>query len=103
MRVLNEFTGAGTPLSACELIAFGLPMAGFLTFTLPVCVCVSECLWTRSDDISKSIQSINFIFGGSLPCGPRKKPLGFEKKNRIALGYGWAWGGGAKFGPNDKR
>ncbi len=59
-----------------------------------MCVSVDKI----SQDI-KSIQPINFIFGGSLSCDPRKKPLDFEKNRpgvRVALR-------GSKFGPNDKR
>ncbi len=54
-----------------------LRMAGFLTFTL--CVCPSVCLSVCVQDISKSMEPINFIFGGGLPSDPRRKRLDFEK------------------------
>ncbi len=70
---------------------------GFLlNFPLSVCVCLCVCVCGQ--DISKSIQPINFIIGGSLPCDPGKKPLDFEK-NRQGVRVGLGGGGGS----NDKR
>ena len=53
------------------LLVIQVTIKGKLLF---VCVTVRVC----GQDISKSSQPMNFIFGGSLPCDPRKKPLDFE-------------------------
>ncbi len=66
-----------------------LCMAGFLTLRFSVCVCVHPCVCGQN--ISKSIEPDNFIFGGSLPSDPGRKPFNFEKKRQ---GLGWAWGVG---------
>ncbi len=72
------------------------PMAYFAWrgFTL----CLSACVSVKK--ISKNIQPISSIFGGSLPCDPGRKPFNFEK-NRPGVRVGV--GVGSKFGPNDKR
>ena len=73
-----------------------LCMAGFLTLRLSVRVCV------RFQNIQKNVEPINFIFGGSLPSNPWRKPFDFEKNHRgVRVGVE-----GSKFGPNhanDKR
>ena len=77
-----------------------LCMAGFLALRLSVSVtCPSVRLCVCEQNISKSIQPINFIFGASLPYDSGKNRLDFEKKcPGVRVGVG-----GSKFGPNDKR
>ena len=72
-----------------------------------MCVCETVC----EQNISKNIDSINFIFGGGLPSDPRRKPFDFDKNRpgvrvRVCVcvcGGGSGGGGSSKFGPNDKR
>lgn len=46
------------------------PRQGFIAMLLRVCVYPSVCLPTK---YVKSIEPMNFIFGGSPSCGPGKK------------------------------
>ncbi len=72
-------------------------MAGFLTFTLSVCLCkISK---------KKNIEPINFIFGGGLPSDPKRKPFYLGKNRAGVRVIGWWCGGGGVFeiGPKDKR
>ncbi len=62
-------------------------------------VCPSVGVSVCVQNISKNIESINFIFGGGLPSDTRRKPFDFEK-NRPGVRVGL---GGSKFGPNDNR
>ncbi len=77
-----------------------LRMAGFLTLHLSVSVTVYMCVCVSVTKISqKNIESIKFIFGGSLPSDPERKPIDFEKNlPGVRVGVG-----GLKYGPNDKR
>ena len=52
----------------------------FFTLRLSVCVSVSVCV--RYQNIWKKIEPINFIFGGSLPSNPDRKPFDLEKLPR---------------------
>ncbi len=74
-----------------------LCMAGFLTFALCVHVCICQ------QNISKNIEPINFVFGGSLPSDPGRKPFYFEKILPWGKGVCVCVGGGSNFAPNDKR
>ncbi len=54
-----------------------------------VFVCQSVCVCVRYQSISRNIKPINFIFGGSLPSDPGRKPFHFEKNRpRVRVGVG---------------
>ena len=57
-------------------------------------VCLSVCVCVRYQNISKNIEPINFIFGGSLPCDPGRKPFDFEKNPPGVRVCGGVGGGG---------
>ncbi len=66
-------------------------MAGFHTLRLTVCVSM--------DKIPEKLINQSNLFS----CDPGRKPFNFKKNCcRVRGGGGWK-GGGAKFGPNDKR
>ncbi len=68
-----------------------LCMAGFLTLRLSMCLSVSVSV----NKISyKNIESIYFIFGGSLPCHPGRKLFDFAKKKKKKKKGKGVWGGG---------
>ncbi len=65
-------------------------MHGKVSYFVFVSLCVS---W---QNISKNIEPINFIFGGSLSSNSGKKPFDFEQNCPGVMG-GWEEGG--EFGP----
>ena len=78
---------AGRPLAPSPHPPPPPPPAGLMAMTL--CVCLSVCAFEQN--ISKSIQLINFIFAGCLPSDPVNKWSDFEKDRsgvREGLGVG---------------
>ena len=64
-----------------------------------MCVCVSI---NKIHVSKKTIETINFIFGGGLPCEPVRTPFNFERNCPGVRVDVWGGGGGPKFGRNDK-